>query len=81
MKINAWADGPVECEAEIEFEDVLSLLATIVAAGSDCPNRCVAAMDYITRILAAVEDDWIARMKPEHRTEIHNRLWKQAERY
>ena len=81
MKVQAWTDGPVELEADVEFEDVLSSIAQIVEDGQECPNRLLGAIDHVTRILAAVEDCWIERMKPEHRAEIHARLSRQCERY
>ena len=81
MKIRAWTEGPVELEAEVEFEDMLSEIASIVEEGKDYPNRLVAAMVQVTRILMRVENDWIARMKPEHRAEIARRLRVEADRY
>ena len=60
MKIKTWTDGPVELEADVQFEDMLSAMAGTVADGQDCPSRLVAAIDQLTRILAAVEDSWIA---------------------
>jgi hypothetical protein len=81
MKVQVWTNGPVELEADIEFEDILSALAVMAEEGDDCPNRLTAALDQLTRILAAVEDDWITRLKPQHRAEIRSRLSKQSERY
>lgn len=81
MKVQTWTDGPVELEADIQFEDVLAAMAGTVAEGEDCPSRLVAALDQLTRILASVEDGWIARMKPQHRAEIRRRLEQQSQRY
>ena len=81
MKVNCWTDGAIEVVADVTFEDVLSALAATVEDGEDMPCRLVGALDWVTRILKAVDDDWIARMKPEVRDEICKRLAYQAERY
>ena len=83
MRVRAWRmpTDAVELEADVQFEDMLSAMAELVNDGRDCPNRLLGAIDQLTRILTAVEDEWIMRMKPEQRAEIQRRLSTQAHRY
>ncbi len=81
MRIRSCKTIDVEFEADVNVDDLLYEMGARIDEGEDFPRRLVSTIDVLTRMLARVEGDWIAAMKPEHRAEIANRLEAQLGRY
>lgn len=82
MKVTTWKTVEVECECDVEPDDILNEFAQRVdEATADYWRRMLPAVDLMTRIMSRVSDDVIAGVKPEHRSVIRQRLQDQAARW
>lgn len=82
MKVTAWKTVEVECEVDVELEDMLNEFAQRVDESSqDYWRRMLPAMDRMTRIMERISDETIDAVKSEHRWVIKQRLQEQCERW
>ena len=83
MKVSFCENVDVEGVVDVDFDDVLSELSVeLESADKDkALRRAVSVMDRLTRILAAISDETIAAMKPEHAAVIRDRLLTESARW
>lgn len=83
MKVTAFANVDVDCEVEVDLNDVLREFAEQIEECNEhkLPIRLAGTMDQLTRVLAIVSDEMIAAMKPEHTAIIRDRLVTESARW
>ena len=82
MKVTAWKTVEVECECDVEIEQVLQEFAQRVDESSkNYYRRLVPCIDWMTRMLAKIGDETIEAMPDSARIEVTKRLSAEAERY
>lgn len=83
MKVKAFANVDVDCEVEIDLNDVLREFAEQIEECNEVklPIRLASTMDQLTRVLASISDEMIAAMKPEHTAIIRDRLVTESARW
>lgn len=82
MKVTTWKTVEVECECDVEIEDILIEFGERVDESQhDYWRRMMPAIDCITKILARVSYETIATVKPEVREIVRQRLSDQAARW
>ena len=82
MKITAWKTVEVECECDVETEQIVNEFAARV--DESAPNywrRMLPALDCMTLALARISDETIAAVVKSARAEVHKRLVAQAARW
>ena len=82
MKVTTWKTVEVECECEVEMDDMLNEFSQRVEeSSSEYWRRMLPAMDRMTRIIERISDETIAGVKSDHRVIIKTRLIEQAARW
>ena len=81
MKVTAYKTVDVECECDVCVEDLLNEFIVEISQDEAGPNRLTAYLDAITRILARVTPEQLARIRPEPRAELLKRLEVEVEKY
>lgn len=82
MKVTIYKTVDVEAEAEVNLDDILNEFKQRIDEASEAYwRRTTAAVDYMTRTLAALPDEVIACYPVAVRKTIHERLLVQGERY
>ena len=82
MKVTAWKTVEVECECDVEIDDMLSEFSQRVEESTaDYWRRMLPAVDRMTRIMERIGDETIAAVKSEHKAIIKQRLTEQAARW
>ena len=82
MKVTAWKTVEVECECDVEINDMLSEFSQRVEESTaDYWRRMLPAVDRMTRIMELIGDETIAAVKSEHKAIIKQRLTEQAARW
>ena len=83
MRVKTCANVDVECEVDVDLNEVLREFAEQM---EECdkhklPIRIAGTMDQLTRVLASISDEMIAAMKPAHIAVIRDRLVTESARY
>ena len=82
MKVTAWKTVEVECECDVEIDDILTEFGERVdESDADYWRRMLPVVDVMTRILARIKSDTIATVHPEARATVSQRLAAEAERW
>ena len=83
MRVKAFANVDVDCEVEVDLSDMLREFAEQIEECNEnkLPIRLAGTMDQLTRVLASINDEMIAAMKPEHTSIIRDRLMTESARY
>ena len=82
MKVTTWQTVEVECECEVEMDDMLDEFSQRVDESSaEYWRRMLPAMNRMTRIMERISNEAIAGVKSDHRVIIKTRLIEQAARW
>lgn len=82
MQVTACKSVDIECEVEIDMDDILAEFSQRQDEATDTYwRRLVSAMDAMTRIMANVTDETIAAMPNAACETLCERLMNQASRY
>lgn len=82
MKVTAYKTVEVECEVDVEPEDIVREFGQRAGeASAKYFRRLIEAMDSMTRIMDGIGADVIAAMPERARTVIGERLEAQAARW
>ena len=82
MIVTAWKTVEVECECDVEVDDIISEFSQRQSESSETYwRRLIPAIDAMTRIMANITDETITSFPVDVRAKIHERLTNQAERY
>ena len=82
MKITAWKTVEVECECDVETEQIVNEFAVRVdESAPDYWRRMLPALDCMTLALARISDETIAAVVESARIEVHKRLVAEVTRW
>lgn len=82
MQVTAYKTVDIECEVEIDMDDILSEFSQRADESGDTYwRRLMSAMDTMTRIMAKISDETISAMPASSCNILCERLAIQAARY
>lgn len=84
MKVTVWKTIDVECECDIDADDMIAELAGRIGDDQSDENywrQMLPALSRLIRIVQSIKDESIVALRPEHVAIIHAHLAKEAERW